>query len=87
MGPRVGKASSPKNKTSPAVSRVRFIRDISLVALGAILYTLAAAPFEWSIFGWIALTPLFVLLRGKGFAEAAFYGMLFGVGICAGVAL
>jgi apolipoprotein N-acyltransferase len=56
------------------------------VALGAILYTLASAPFEWSIFGWIALTPLFVLLRGKGFAEAAIYGMLFGVAICAGVA-
>src|SRR6266852_1441093 len=86
MGLRFGKASSPKKETSPAVSRVRFIQDISLVALGALLYTLASAPFEWGSLGWIALTPLFVLLRGRGFAEAAIYGMLFGVAICAGVA-
>ena len=85
MGLRVGKASSPKNN-SQAVSRVRFVEDISLVALGAILYTLASTPFEWSSLGWVALTPLFVLLRGKGFGEAAIYGMLFGVAICAGVA-
>jgi apolipoprotein N-acyltransferase len=86
MGLRLGKASSLKKKTSPAVSRVRFVEDISLVALGAVFYTLASAPFEWSPLGWVALTPLFMLLRGKGFAEAAIYGMLFGVGICAGVA-
>jgi apolipoprotein N-acyltransferase len=86
MGLRFGKASSLKKETSAAASRVRFIQDISLVALGAFLYTLASAPFEWSSLGWIALTPLFVLLRGKGFAQAAIYGMLFGVAICAGVA-
>src|SRR5260370_24465583 len=83
---RFGKASSLKKETSLAVSRVRFIQDISLVALGAVLYTLASAPFEWASLGWIALTPLFVLIRGRGLAQAAIYGMLFGVGICAGVA-
>src|SRR5260370_32132213 len=83
---RFGKASSLKKETSLAVSRVRFIQDISLVALGAVLYTLASAPFEWASLGWVALTPLFVVLRGKGIAQAAIYGMLFGVAICAGVA-
>ena len=86
MGQRIGKASSPKKETSSGVFRVRFIQDISLVALGAVLYTLASAPFEWASFGWIALTPLFVLIRGRGLAQAAIYGMLFGVAICAGVA-
>jgi len=86
MALRIGKASSPKKKTSPTPSRVRFIQDISLVALGAVLYTLASAPFEWASLGWIALTPLFVLIRGRGFAQSAIYGMLFGVAICAGVA-
>jgi apolipoprotein N-acyltransferase len=56
------------------------------VALGAVLYTLASPPFEWASLGWIALTPLFVLIRGRGFAKAAIYGMLFGVAICVGVA-
>lgn len=86
MGLKSGKPSSLKKETSPAVSRVRFIEDISLVALGAVLYTLASAPFEFSSLGWVALTPLFVLLHGKGFAEAAIYGTLFGMAICAGVA-
>src|SRR5260370_23160318 len=86
MGLRFGKASSLKKETSPAFSRVRFIEDISLVALGAVLYTLASAPFEWASLGWVALTPLFVVLRGKGIAQAAIYGMLFGMAICVGVA-
>lgn len=86
MGLRSGKASSPKKETSSGISRVRFIQDISLVALGAVLYTLASAPFEWASLGWVALTPLFVAIRGRGFIQAAIYGMLFGVAICAGVA-
>ncbi len=56
------------------------------MALGAVLYTLASAPFEWASLGWIALTPLFVVIGGRGLAQAAIYGMLFGVAICAGVA-
>jgi apolipoprotein N-acyltransferase len=87
MGLRFGQASGLKKETNPAaVYRVRFIEDLSLVALGAVLYTLASAPFEWASLGWVALTPLFMVLRGKGFAQAAIYGMLFGVAICAGVA-
>jgi apolipoprotein N-acyltransferase len=86
MARSLGKASNPRKETSPAVARVRFIRDILLVALGAALYTLAFAPFEWASLGWIALTPLFVAIRGRGFAQAALYGMLFGVAICAGAA-
>jgi apolipoprotein N-acyltransferase len=86
MGQRSGKASSPKKETNSGISRVRFVQDISLVALGAVLYTLASAPFEWASLGWIALTPLFVLIGGRGIVQAAIYGMLFGVAICAGVA-
>src|SRR5713101_2763777 len=86
MGPRIGQSSSPKKETSPAGVRVRVIQDISLLALGAVLYTVACAPFEWASLGWIALTPLFMAIRGRGFVRAAVYGMIFGVGICAGVA-
>jgi len=56
------------------------------VALGAVFYTLASPPFEWSLLGWFALTPLFLAIRGKTFWRAALYGLLFGVLICAGVA-
>src|SRR5882762_9997222 len=86
MDPQIGESSSPKKATSPAVARVRFIQDISLLALGAVLYTLAFAPFEWAILGWIALTPLFMAIRRRGLLRATLYGMLFGVATCAGVA-
>lgn len=62
------------------------ISEVSLLALGALLYTLAMPPWEWAAAGWIALAPLFFVLRGKSAPRAALYGALFGVMICSGVA-
>jgi len=39
-----------------------------------------------SLLGWFALTPLFLAIRGKSQRLAAWYGTLFGILICAGVA-
>ena len=69
-----------------AGSRARVMLDLSLVALSAIFYTLASPPFDWSLLGWFALTPLFVAIRGNRPCRSAFYGLFFGVMICAGVA-
>ena len=67
-------------------SQTRLIVDLSLVALGAVFYTLASPPFDYSLLGWFALTPLLVAIRGSTIRRAALYGLLFGVMICAGVA-
>lgn len=60
--------------------------DIAALVLGAALYTLASPPFDWSLAGWFALAPLFLVLRGKASRTGALYGAVFGVMMCAGVA-
>jgi apolipoprotein N-acyltransferase len=62
------------------------VADISLVTLSAIFYTLASSPFEWSLLGWVALTPLFIALRDQTFWRSFLLGLFFGVLICVGVA-
>jgi apolipoprotein N-acyltransferase len=60
--------------------------DIALLAFGAALYTIASPPFDYSLAGWFALAPLFLVLRGKPARAAALYGAVFGVMMCSGVA-
>jgi len=57
-----------------------------LVVAGAVLYTLAVPPLGWSWAGWIALTPLMLVVRGCGPKWAGVAGFAYGVLICAGVA-
>jgi apolipoprotein N-acyltransferase len=88
MVPAIGNLSlkSPRIEALSAASPRGAFADLSLVALGAILYTLASPPFDCSFLGWFTLTPLFVAIRGATVRRSVLYGMLFGVLICAGVA-
>jgi apolipoprotein N-acyltransferase len=61
-------------------------RDSLLLVFGAYLYTLAAPPYEWASAAWVALTPLFLVIRGKTPRGAFFAGLLYGVLFCIGVA-
>lgn len=58
---------------------------VLLLLFGAGLYIVAAPPYEWSLLGWIALTPLFLALRSmspwKGFGLGVAYSVL----TCAGI--
>lgn len=60
--------------------------DIAGLALGALLYTLAAPPYEWSSAAWFALTPLYLVVWRKTFLSAFAAGFLYGVLSCAGIA-
>jgi apolipoprotein N-acyltransferase len=77
---------SPRIEAVRAGSSTRLVVDMSLVALSAILYTLAFPPFDWSWLGWFALTPLLLAIRGNQLWRSTLYGLLLGVMICAGVA-
>jgi apolipoprotein N-acyltransferase len=61
-------------------------RDCLLLVFGACLYTLAAPPYEWASAAWVALTPLFLVIRGKTLRDAFLAGLLYGVLFCAGIA-
>jgi apolipoprotein N-acyltransferase len=61
-------------------------RDFSLLLLGALFYTVAAPPYEWSSAGWFALTPLFLVVRGKSLPAAFVAGLVYGVLFCWGIA-
>jgi apolipoprotein N-acyltransferase len=64
----------------------RIAVDVLALALGGLLYTLAFPPHNWTGVGWIALAPLFLVLRGKTFLGAALCRILYGIAICSGVA-
>ena len=61
-------------------------RDSLLLVFGACLYTLAAPPYEWASAAWVALAPLFLVIRGKTPRGAFFAGLLYGVLFCTGIA-
>src|SRR5438132_12556585 len=50
--------------------------------LGASLYALALPPFDYNVFGWVLLTPLLMVIRGRRPVAAFVHGLLFG-GACA----
>lgn len=60
-------------------------KDLGLLSLGAMLYTLAFPPFDWAWTAWFALTPLFLLLRNKTPRAAFLAGFLFGILWCIGI--
>lgn len=64
----------------------RVVRDILLLVLGASLYTVASPPYEWSSAAWLALSPLFLVLRGKTPGTACVAGLFYGVLFCGGIA-
>ncbi len=61
-------------------------KDCLLLILGAGLYTLAAPPYEWASAAWVALAPLFLVIRGKTPRGAFLAGLAYGVLFCAGIA-
>jgi apolipoprotein N-acyltransferase len=65
---------------------IRACRNLGLLVLSAILYTIACPPYDWSAAAWVALTPLFLsLYQSQTWWAAACRGLLFGVFACAGV--
>ncbi len=64
----------------------RMGRDLGLLSLGACLYTIASPPYEWALAAWFALTPLFLVIRGKSLTSAFTAGLLYGVLFCLGIA-
>jgi apolipoprotein N-acyltransferase len=60
-------------------------KDLGLLSLGAILYTLAFPPFDCSWAAWLSLAPLFLLLRDKTPRAAFLAGFLFGILWCIGI--
>ncbi|NOT54235.1 MAG: apolipoprotein N-acyltransferase [Deltaproteobacteria bacterium] len=64
----------------------RVFKDCLLLLLGASLYTLAAPPYEWASAAWVALAPLFLVIREKTPRGAFLAGLVYGVLFCAGIA-
>ncbi len=60
-------------------------RVLALVA-GAALYALALPPFDVAAFGWLALVPLLLAVRGRRPQWALGYGVLYGYACSASVA-
>jgi len=60
-------------------------KDLGLLSLGAILYTLAFPPFNWTWAAWFALTPLFLVLHDRTPRAAFLAGFLFGMLWCIGI--
>jgi apolipoprotein N-acyltransferase len=69
----------------PLTRRGLLPRELGLLTLGALLYTIACPPYDWSSAGWITLTPFFLALRQKTPKTGFFLGLLFGVLCCAGI--
>ncbi|MGH7964046.1 MAG: apolipoprotein N-acyltransferase, partial [Candidatus Binatia bacterium] len=63
----------------------RVMRDFFLLAFGAFLHTLAFPPYEWAGAGWLALAPLFLVLRNQTPKAAFGSGFLYALLWCAGV--
>ncbi len=56
-----------------------------LLLLGAVLYILAAPPYEWSLAGWVALSPLFLVIRSATPLAAFTAGFAYSLLTCAGI--
>jgi len=61
-------------------------QQLILLMLGACLYTLAAPPYEWGGAAWLALAPLFLVIRDKAPWAGFTAGLLYGVFFCVGIA-
>jgi apolipoprotein N-acyltransferase len=65
--------------------RPPFSKDLALLSLGASLYALAFPPVNWTWAAWLALAPLFLVLREKTPGAAFLSGISFGILWCLGV--
>jgi len=61
------------------------LQPCGLLVLGAVLYTVAFPPYEWTGTAWIALSPLFLLLERTTPRAAFLTGFLYAVLWCIGV--
>ncbi|NOT54594.1 MAG: apolipoprotein N-acyltransferase [Deltaproteobacteria bacterium] len=79
--------SAPFDEACPTPPRPHGGRlyKLGLLTLGALLYTIACPPYDWSGAGWIALTPFFLALRQHTPRTGFVLGLLFGVLCCAGI--
>ncbi len=64
----------------------RACRDFLLLLLGAALYTAAAPPFDFSLAGWFALTPVFLVASERSAPTAFVAGLIYGFLFCIGIA-
>jgi apolipoprotein N-acyltransferase len=58
------------------------VRPIAALIAGPALYALALPPYDWSVLGWVALVPLFLVVRDRQAGWAFRYGMIYGA-VCA----
>lgn len=58
--------------------------DFLLLIVGVSLYTLAFPPYAWSWAAWLALVPLFFVVRSQSPKNAFFAGLFYGVLWCIG---
>lgn len=68
------------------LSRRSIFRQFLLLLLGALFYTLAAPPYEWSIAGWFALAPLFLVISTQSPRSAFVSGVIYSLLFCVGMA-
>src|SRR5215471_5659333 len=64
----------------------RTLKTFLLLLLGALFYTLAAPPYEWSIAGWFALAPLFIVVSAQSPRSAFASGIIYSLLFCTGMA-
>jgi apolipoprotein N-acyltransferase len=69
----------------PSLMKEKFtLLDFCLLIVGASLYTLAFPPYAWSWAAWLALIPVFFVIRYKSPKNAFLAGLLYGVFWCIG---
>jgi apolipoprotein N-acyltransferase len=61
------------------------LKDFCLLTVGAGFYTAGSPPYEWSGAAWVALAPLFFVLRHKTPVEAFTVGFWYALLCCVGI--
>lgn len=61
------------------------LQDWGSLVLGALAYTLAFPPYEWTSAAWVALVPLFLFLRTSTPRSAFLAGFVYALLWCVGV--
>lgn len=67
-----------KNNEAWIVSRKKFILEIAVIIISAILYGCAFPPLNWSFCAWFAITPLYLVIAKKSPVKAFLWGLLWG---------
>jgi len=61
-----------------AASRKRIWVRFVILALSAMLYSTAFPPLNWGWLGWVAIIPLFLMVRGRTLRQAWLDGLVWG---------